>query len=52
MPNDEHHEHKFRLKMGIEEITGTLAPTHVYAECECGAELDAEQIEEIINAKR
>ena len=50
MPED--HEHVYKLKMGIEEITGTLAPTHVYAECECGSELDQEEIEEIINAER
>jgi len=58
------HEHVYELKIGVDEIDGGGADTfvaghitgsryfHSYAECKCGAELDAEEIEEIINAKR
>ena len=55
------HEHDYKLKIGMEDIGALPAifyepvemqDLHIYAECECGAELDAEEIEEIINAKR
>jgi hypothetical protein len=46
------HEHDYKLKMGVEDDGEWPYDLHVYAECECGAELDQQEIEEIINAKR
>lgn len=47
------HIHKYELKIGIDEETDEpynwLGEQHIYAECECGSELDREEIELRLN---